>query len=400
MVEKSKTFCLYPFTHIEITNDGRISPCCRYDGEYQFNGKTANILSNDIFEVLESSHAKEMRSALLKGEKYSGCHRCWRDEDLGLRSQRIRYNRKLIDYFDKFNNENDYQIISLDLKLGNTCNQMCIICGPHSSSMIANEEFQQKTILEKKFKSFFQDGNLDWYRQNGSMEKLYKILESIKYIEFYGGEPWLIKQQWQLLEKLIETGLSNNITLNYATNGSLFKDEYFIEVFSHFKSVSILYSADGIEKTFEYNRYPGKWNVFEDNLKNSFKYLNGKISARIGYTVSIYSIFNILDSLEYYSSISNQNNQLLVWFNLVNDSRSTIRNLPIEIKQILISRLRLGWKDYFPVSEINSKEALIKELEMPANQKGWNEFLRYTKDKDLLRNNKILDIIPELTNYF
>jgi hypothetical protein len=119
---------------------------------------------------------------------------------------------------------------------------------------------------------------------------------------------------------------------------SLSKEEYF-EIFSKFKKVSILFSADGIEETFDYNRYPGKWDVFKNNLNQSLKYVSTALSINISYTVSIYSIFNIIESLEYYASISNKTNNLKVWFNLVNNEEYSIKNLPDELKEPLIKKL-------------------------------------------------------------
>jgi hypothetical protein len=63
----SKTFCLYPFTHLEIKNNGEISPCCRMDGGYTLNGRNLSILRDDLTSVLESDHAVEIRKALLNG---------------------------------------------------------------------------------------------------------------------------------------------------------------------------------------------------------------------------------------------------------------------------------------------------------------------------------------------
>ena len=39
-----------------------------------------------------------------------------------------------------------------------------------------------------------------------------------------------------------------------------------LNIFSKFKHVSILYSADGIEDTFEYVRYPGVWETYKENI--------------------------------------------------------------------------------------------------------------------------------------
>ena len=390
MVTNSKTFCLHPFTHLEVTNTGEVSPCCRFDRSYKMdNGATAKI-SDSFDSIVNSRYSLDLKRALLNGEKHPGCHRCWRDEESGVASQRVRYNRRYAEYQDQFTEHNQFKLLSFDLKLGNTCNQMCVICHPGNSSMLASE-------YKIMFNSNRYDAeDLSWYRNPENMKHIEDHLDSILHIDFFGGEPWLIKQQWVILQKLIDLGRSQAVTLNYATNGSIFKEEYF-EIFSKFKKVSILFSADGIEETFDYNRYPGKWDVFKNNLNQSLKYMNPALSINISYTVSIYSIFNIIESLEYYSSVSNETNNLKVWFNLVNDEEYSIKNLPNELKEPLITKLTQHRDIDWPTLDKNVIDSLIHELQKPYSEQEWNKFITITTRRDQHRSQSIATIIPELS---
>ena len=383
MVTKSKTFCLHPFTHLEIANDGSVGPCCRFDRYYKMdNGVTANI-SDSFDSIVNSRHSLELKKALIEGVQHPGCHRCWRDESAGLNSQRIRYNNCYSEYFDKFTDPSHFELLSFDLKLGNTCNQMCVICHPGNSSMIQSEHrilFNDTTL----------NPGLDWYRYPENMDKIEQHLNSILHIDFFGGEPWLIKQQWEILRKLIDSGRSKEVTLNYATNGSLFKKEYF-EMFNKFKSVSILFSADGIKDTFEYARYPAKWQTFQDNLNQSLVYLNPNLTIKIAYTVSIYSVFNIFESLEYYASVSKN---LKVWFNIVNEEEYSIKNLPSNIKDSLISKLENDWNTNWPTSDNNAKDSILNELRKSRNPNMWDKFIKITSVRDQHRGVSMSTIIP------
>jgi MoaA/NifB/PqqE/SkfB family radical SAM enzyme len=388
MVVKSKTFCLHPFTHIEVANDGSVAPCCNFDRYYRMdNGADANI-TDSFDEIVNSQHSLELKKSLLAGQQYPGCHRCWRDEQSGLASQRERYNRKYMDYCDQFTQPSQFKLLSFDLKLGNTCNQMCVICNPGNSSMIQSEykiRFGERKAMP----------GLDWYRHSENMEKIESQLDTILHIDFFGGEPWLIKQQWDILRKIIALGRSHEVTLNYATNGSLFQEEFFT-IFSKFKSVSILFSADGIEDTFEYNRYPAKWDIFKDNLIKSLSHMNPKLSINIAYTVSIYSIFNVIDSLKYYKSISTDTNKLKVWLNIVNDESFNIKNLPDDITQSLIKHLTLYQDQDWPLLDKQGIKSLIFELNRPRHQPAWEEFIIITQSRDTHRKQSISSIIPEI----
>jgi hypothetical protein len=386
MITKSKTFCLHPFTHIEVANDGSVAPCCRFDRHYKKENGDRFTIADSFDTITNSEHALSLRQALLDGEQHPGCHRCWRDEESGFDSQRQRYNRKYIKYRDQFNENTQFKLLSFDLKLGNTCNQMCVICCPGNSSMIMSE-------YKVRFKGAYKDvPGLDWYRYPENIEKIESQLDSIIHIDFFGGEPWLIKQQWEILQKIIGLGRSHEVTINYATNGSIFEEEFF-EIFSKFKHVSILFSADGIEETFEYNRYPGKWSVFANNLNRSLSYINPKLSCRIAYTVSVYSVFNIIESLKYYKSISIANSKTAVWFNLVNDDCFNIKNLPDNIKESLIEELSQHLDTDWPLAEANGLSSLIQELKRPRHEPAWKEFLMITKLRDEHRKQSVFDII-------
>jgi MoaA/NifB/PqqE/SkfB family radical SAM enzyme len=391
MVTNSKTFCLHPFTHLEVANTGEIGPCCRFDRYYKMDdGSTAKI--TDSFDsIVNSNHSLELKKSLLNGEQHPGCHRCWRDEAAGIASQRQRYNQRYPEYQDHFTYHDQFKLLSFDLKLGNTCNQMCVICHPGNSSMLASE---YKIMFNGN--SRYDTADLSWYRNEENMKQIENHLDSILHIDFFGGEPWLIKQQWKILQTLINLGRSHEVTLNYATNGSIFKEEYF-EIFAKFRKVSILFSADGIEKTFEYGRYPGKWDVFKNNLQQSLSYANQSLSINIGYTVSIYSIFNIIESLEYYSSISNKTNNLKVWFNLVNNEEYSIKNLPIELKEQLIKKLVQYQDINWPTFDKNVIYSIIQELEKPYSEYEWNKFINITTRRDQHRSQSISTIIPELS---
>lgn len=390
MVTKSKTFCLHPFTHLEIANDGSIGPCCNFDRYYKMDDGTTASISNSFDSIVNSQFSLALKKTLLEGEQHPGCRKCWESEKLGFNSQRQRYNRKYMQYLDEFTDHTQFKLLSFDLKLGNTCNQMCVICHPGNSSMIATEH---KILFPNHPYKYT---GLDWYRFSENMEKIEDQLDTILHIDFFGGEPWLIKQQWEILQKLIKSGRSSEVTLNYATNGSIFNKEYF-DIFSKFKKVSILFSADGIEETFEYSRYPAEWKIFKDNLNQSLAYVNPALTINIGYTVSIYSIFNVIESLEYYSSITNEVNQLKVWFNLVGNEEYAIKNLPNDIKELLIKKLT-QYKDIdWPTMDKNVLYFLIEELQKPNSEREWEYFKKITSQRDQQRSLSISSIIPELS---
>ena len=125
---------------------------------------------------------------------------------------------------------------------------------------------------EKKYDKFLQEqrgyGNQFWdhMRQVGrwpeTNESFWEDFENIstdlKVLEFYGGEPLLIERHYDILEKLVESGRSKEMTLLYNTNGSVYPDKG-VDIWKHFDRVLLSFSFDGVGKQFEYIRHPAKW---------------------------------------------------------------------------------------------------------------------------------------------
>jgi organic radical activating enzyme len=66
------------------------------------------------------------------------------------------------------------------------------------------------------------------------LKQVEKEMEHVDKIYFTGGEPTLIKAHWNLLQKFIDSGHAHHISLDYNTNASSIRDEYF-QIWSKFK---------------------------------------------------------------------------------------------------------------------------------------------------------------------
>ena len=212
------------------------------------------------------------------------------------------------------------------------------------------------------------------------------------HLDFYGGEPWLIKKQWEFIAYLVETGLSSHISLNYATNGSVFNDKWFTDYFANFKNVTILLSADGIGDTFEYVRYPAKWNVFAENIQKIIDYRDQGIIEWVGiaYTVSAFSMHNVIDSLKYYKEIN-----VPVWFNLVNEGEFSAGVLSADAKELLWQTIEDGWQDDFLLSDQIGPEFFKAALDCDIEQK-WKDLFKFkTAARDHHRDNSFAAIFPD-----
>ena len=380
-----KKYCVMPWVGLEINNNGGFRPCCVYSDRLEDSeGKKYNINTHTLEEYMNSDSLRKLRQDLLDGKAPKGCDKCYREEELNINSMRVRKNRIFPQVFE---NSDPGNLSTIDLKLSNLCNQKCVICNANASSMLAAEN---KEILPEENNNY--DYKLfNWYKIEDKWDQLKEQTQSTVHYDFYGGEPWLIKKQWEFIEHLIETGKSEYVSLNYATNGSIHEDKFFEEYFSKFKRVTILYSADGIEDTFEYNRYPGKWDLYKENILKAKEYCDKKTIdwIAVAYTVSAYSIHNVIDSLNFYKK-----HEIPVWFNLVNEPFHRPGLLSSDIKKQIIDNIKNNWQDdYFLVDNNINPDFFEAELNNEIEEKWKQVFIDRTNIRDLYRKNSLIDII-------
>jgi hypothetical protein len=63
----SDRLCPLPWTHLEIKNNGNISPCCIY------RGSVGNVKNNSLTDVFHGKLMTDLRSDFLSGKLPSGC---------------------------------------------------------------------------------------------------------------------------------------------------------------------------------------------------------------------------------------------------------------------------------------------------------------------------------------
>lgn len=249
--------CIIPWISLETTPLGGLRPCCLYKEEIP----DVNLRTHTLEEVFNGEYMDNLREEFEQGKKPKACERCWIEEDAGKKSKREYMLEKFKD--DPF----EKNLIFLDLKLGNICNLKCRICGEWSSSKWAQEKVEQYGNGHLA-KQWLKDGQ--WPRRSpGFWDNLDSLLPNIKYFEFTGGEPFLIKQHFDLLQRAVELGYAKDIDIHYNTNGTQFPKQH--EVWKHFKHVQIAFSIDNIEQRFEYERDGAKWSTVNNNIKRFLK---------------------------------------------------------------------------------------------------------------------------------
>ena len=271
--------CYLPWTNIDISPQGEISPCCKFKNSVYPN-KVLNINSSTIDEYIQNPTLKEVKRDFTEGRWPKGCERCKIEEENGIQSKRIQDADQWRDYLENYE---DKGFITASVAFGNTCNLTCITCDPTASSKWQQE---WKVLLGRDVKPnhFYKEGFVENFKTN---------TPNLVHLDIPGGEPLLsgVQQQKELLNLYIKDGTAKNISLHYTTNCTRFPDQEWLDLWKHFKQVELQLSIDGIKDRFEYIRFPAKWDEVSTNIEKYMKLRDeGLLKVSVSTTVSAYNI--------------------------------------------------------------------------------------------------------------
>jgi len=343
LTDTNNKFCILPWISLETTPIGTVRPCCLTTCEIPNEHNSAYNLANDSLQTIRNSRFMEvLRQAFIDGVQPTICDRCWAEEDANRTSKRMHMLDKLKHIIPDDLTSKPKPLSFIDLKLGNICNISCRICGSWSSSTYASEELKQLPKDERKY-SFAYDMNRagTWPRKVDTFwDELLENASDIRYLEITGGEPFMIKEHFDFLEKLVKLGYSNDIEIHYNTNGTIYPEQAYI--WSHFKHVEIAFSIDDIGDRFEYQRNGANWNSVVSNISR-FKQLrkdSDNISLQICVTSNIFNVY-YLDEVATWIECQNKDDDFsLIYWNMLHDApMHCITAFPKTIKTIISDKL-------------------------------------------------------------
>lgn len=374
--------CALPWMSIETTALGEFRPCCLAEESIaKPDGSLYKVANGDtIQDAFDSEYMEQLRNDFLQGNKPDTCKKCWALESAGGYSKRMISNDKF-KYTDK-------KLRFLDLKLGNICNLKCRICGVWSSSKWAQEEIDLGNTDAKTFLTAGQ-----WPRQQHNLwSEVIELLPDVEYFEFTGGEPFLIKEHFDLLEKSFELGHSKKQTVHYNTNGTTFPEHAIKNIWPHFKLVEIAFSIDDIGDRFEYQRYGAVWNEVVENVQKINALRSAKnIKTQICCTINIQNIYNMPEICTW---IESQNFDY-VFFNYLHESKEwNVQYLPNNYKTKVQSKLLGSNVSNKMRKEIGNAVNFMMDNDFATDQMNWQRKQKI-KASDQYRNQSFVAVHPE-----
>jgi MoaA/NifB/PqqE/SkfB family radical SAM enzyme len=234
--------------------------------------------------------------------------------------------------------ESAQPLMFLDLKLGNICNLKCRICGSWSSSTYAAEEIRYQT--EKKNNFHYVMMKLGrWPREEQRFwQDLDQHLSGIRYLEFTGGEPFMISEHFDLLRKLVDRGYAADIEIHYNTNGTVWPHGA-EDLWKDFRHVEIAFSIDDVGDRFEYQRTGAEWLMVNAHIDmfREMRERNPNITLQSCTTVNAFNVMYLDEVAAWIDQLAFD----FVYWNMLHDAPEfCVANLPQTAKELAYQRLQ------------------------------------------------------------
>ncbi len=429
--EISPTFCIYPWMQFILGPAQHIKLCCLSETKIKDeNGKAYTFEKNSLEDCWNGYGLRQIRKKMLAGEKLKACEHCYYQESLGRTSCRQYSSEEWFksksgkEIFDRVKKSriNGYRVygppLYLDIRPGNLCNLKCRMCNPENSSKIHQE--QKELLKENPLEftplidtSYFEKNEKNhissWHKNEDIWKNIYKWASGAKQLYFTGGEPTLIKENWELIDHLKQKGYSKNIHLIFNINCTQAPDKL-IDTFEAFSTVEINFSIDGYKEVQEYIRYPSQWKEIESNIIKILK--NKKENVHFNFTpvVQVYNILNITQILQWIDELQITYGKIKT--NMVmctGPEFLDIAILPKIIKRKALSRIEEhieNIKDSYKKNDSFLLECLfaitkvLKTEEKNDIKKHLKRFYKYTTLLDKKRGDNFKKTFPELNNLF
>ena len=393
-----KIKCVLAECGIGIENSGHVKLCNASIDVLKDKNKTPFRLDVDNLQDVWNKDVtrKEINNALNAGIRHDNCRLCWDAEDAGVKSIRQVVN-------DTFPNIKplDAQPRIAILKPGNLCNFACRTCNVEATNQLYELDYQLRDKPSNKIKDMesirankklsytdyiktFESQRKSFHKDNDFWKVMDNWSQGIVHYALFGGEPFVMKPLFDMLDNSYKSGHSTKQDLYISTNVSIWSEKY-VEIIKSFGSVLIGLSIDAIGNQFEYMRHPGKWDKIKTNilkfveLRKNFPHIKLKVSA----TCNPFNIYYLDELYDFFKELDIPVDVHLIQIPECYD----IRILPQSVKDAITKkhshREDLAHVLKFLNSKMNDADLYLKD------------FIYITKGIDKIRNEKFSDAMPE-----
>lgn len=407
------TLCPQPFLYVYPNHIGSWKPCCK-TRDWPFK-----IMDFDEYWY-EDQDLHDLRMSLITGEHSDiwekTCKSCIEAERSGAKSYRNyslesaerspETSEGLLNMIEGFMATDqvlaDRRIFKIKVRgLGNECNLKCYMCNPHFSTSRVTE---MSKMSNESVKEFYQNVEIDDPQEilvhsktipknkDRTKKQLLDVIDSfrsqISQVNLAGGEPVMIRDYYDLLDDLIESGDSQEINVSIDTNCTKtgVGNRDMLDYIPKFKHFSVSASVDDLYERDNFIRYPSNFETVINTIKKYQAMPKCKIDVNI--TWSLLNIANARNILEFFRK---------------NDI-NVKQNINIVYTPIILSPSNHPKRDAIIDDYLGSgDDYLINLAKMMASKKyDQDEFeraIKYIKELDQVRKTNSAEVFGDLKEY-
>lgn len=399
---RSKYFCVLPWIHMRVNQDGKLFPCCRVDEEFAYG----SLARDSLAETWTGAKIREMRKATLGDRPISQCDYCYKTEAAGGRSWREDANTRFSAEVDSIRAAlregklPDTKLRHIDLRFSNACNFRCRSCGPEKSSswyadarkLVRDADFHYKKVIRPTESA------------DGLMRELAPFLADLETIYFAGGEPLLEEAHQRFLAHLIAEGLTR-IRLEYNTNFSfpLRRGERVLELWKHFPKLKVSASLDGVGEQGELLRKGMRWTEVEENFR-VLKQEVPQAEFEIFPTITVMNAFHITTAIQRFIELEMLTRPRQLQFNIAGGPPHLNINIFNESERAalhthyrtFVAGLRRDGETEWANHVEKELGLVLASLSPRVAREHRAMFRRYTIQLDRIRGERSIALFPEL----
>jgi organic radical activating enzyme len=395
----SPTFCIYPWIHLHAYPTGSAYPCCVADMQHPIG----DMRQHTMKEIWNQGPMREIRRQMLNDQPVTACNRCYEQEKTGFMSLRQSANKHHGHHIDRVaETKTDgtldrFELTYWDIRFSNLCNLRCRSCG----HIFSSQWYQDQAKLAggdwaKKNKVLNYAGRFE----TDAWDQLVEHIDYLEQIYFAGGEPLLMEEHYKILDELERRGMYH-VRLIYNTNFTHtdLKGRSVFDYWKKFESVSVGASLDDSGMRGEYIRKGTNWDEVEQNRRDMMN-ICPEVDFYISPTLSIMNAEHLPKFHRDWVERGLIRAQDLNVNILQDPAHYRIDIAPHEYKKHLetVYREHIEWlRPYDTLKRaITGFESAITFMNSTDNTHLIDTFWRKTYELDAIRNELVLDIIPEL----
>ena len=410
-MSSKKPYCVAPWTSLYVDPGGIVFPCCVWQDKQQAAGKAkgfGNLNNNSLQEIYTSEEALRVKKLMLENKTIPECVHCVEQEKKsGKNSYRGYMNTNFGNLIKNYEKE-DLKLALWDVRISNFCNFKCRGC----THLLSSAWYEDALILENiPGQGPVRSGNkalITLDDKDNFFNDLEPHFDYVEEVYFAGGEPLIMPEHYQILDKLIAK--NKKVKLRYNTNLSVLdrQNKRLEEYWEFFDLVDVGVSIDGVYGIGEYIRKGFNHDKIISNIERLQAFIKkereaGKESIiRYSVTIGILNIFHLFDFVNFLidrkliNTFSHLQPNTLYWPTQLN-----MQILPPEAAEEF--KEKLDSFDFSRIKDENTQKLTelffydaYEHLKVEKNfSENLGDFHQRTKTLDEIRDEKFLEVYKD-----